>query len=375
MPRRKPLNASLRRRPLSNRLRFDLTMFGALLTWCWTLQTDAHGILVSRGAIEFSAERMAISLEVDAEDFLHLYGLGPDRNGQFDRRDLADSAHRYSEVLEAILAVYNADGTRLPAQAAPPAIDWPRNGSIEFDELRRLRVRYALAYPLPPETRFLTFQIVPLGDGFTLPLQFVLNAAPTAGNSPCSLRLTSGGNSETVALDDSDNTGFATAVRRINHLKEISAEVRLDEHHLQVKVVVPVPLLETFLPIPRQFPGILSPSELHAAMPEIIRLFSNALTVQVEDRIVPVEIVKCGWLSLDSAELRQDRPINALTGRLSVALRAHVPPAVAPPKLRWSLFNPVVLSVAVTIHSANPTEEHALTTYAPEIAMPTAKSR
>ncbi len=355
-------------------------------------RASAHTVLLSRGEAVVHDGRIAVEIEVWAEDFLHYYAILPDASGHISWAWLGEAAERHAQTIEESLILRDEDGQRLIGEPAQLRWDAPVDGAIQPEELHRLRARYDLVFQITLRPRLLTFQFRWIGDQAVIPSQLVLDVRGSDQPSGDLVRLTSRGNAETIEVHWHDRKATVDAgwidATRIHacaqgaggpaRWKEIFAEIEARAQELEARVFIPLPLLETWIPLPRRDEDFLSLGEQQAALAAIAALIQAALSVETDGNPIPAEILEIAFLpanarrsSLSAPDLsplakggaRGGTPISIWTGRLAARLRFRVESTHDQVTLRWNLFNNAVLSVTAALRVGTRCTERVFSTY------------
>jgi len=348
---------------------------------------EAHSLLVTRGDAVVDRGGVTVRLEVCAEDVVHHQ---PSLQGSEDAISVAslrEAADRHAAALAERLIVLTATGDRLTA--GPPRWSMPPCDaeSIDLASLRTVFVAYTLSYGSEEPHGFLTFRLVPNDQAIGVAEQIGLWVHGRSGDRGVSIRLTSRGNAETVAV--SWEEGRPTAVARDivdlddplncspdggmdgSRFKDLWAEIDLNGPDMWVTIYAPAPLLGTWLPVKRGAEDVLTPAEQTELLAAAVPLLEGALAVTIDGAEVTPSVE---WVVLLPAGIRVLEDANGAVGAGNVCFwtaRAAVRLRFAgrePPEevgLEWRLFNNVVLSVPAAIRLDGECVHHTFTTYAP----------
>lgn len=239
-----------------------------------------------------------------------------------------------------------------------------------------------LTYPVPAPQTLLTFQFKGEEPPARIPSQIVLLVRGPDQTEGSTLRLTSRGNAETVELcwnsngaavvgPASLNSGGACAAdeeRGPARFKDVFAEFDLGEQGVSARVLIPLPLLQTWIELQQRCEDYLEPDEQRKAVPALRDLLRHAIWAEIDGKPVSPASVDLMILHADG---RRTDPSNAAvpagmwTARLEACLHLSTVDDADRVILRWRLFNNAVLRASAAIRVDGLCREHDLTTYYP----------
>ncbi len=336
----------------------------------------AHSLLVSRGEAVMHTDRIAVEIEIAAEDLLHSHAVAMDEQGRFRLGALAAAARAHTVTLDRTLVIRNTEGNRLQGGPFDAQVDWSSGGAVELRDLRRQYVKYTSTYVLPSSSGFVFFQLLPVDRSMIVPWQLVLNVRGESQMGQI-VRLTSRGNVESVELSWEDGqpsvlpaphraeAGSCTPCesRGAARFKQVCADIEVDEPDMDVRLSIPLPLLSTWIALEADDDEFLDLSEQIAAQKSVLTLVHSAIAARNQAGPLSAEMLDVRFVS--GAETTTDR-ISVWTGGLRAHARFHGTGQVDSFVLRWGLFNGAVLSGVANIHASGRCTEHEFSTYRPE---------
>lgn len=359
-----PPNNPDRRSP--GRCRYAIAALGVAL---WVVQTaQGHVISIVRGAATVHRDRIEVELTINAEDFVHYCGMVavPGRPLSVDAVERA--AARHADHLLEHFIIRNADGERLSGKLISLRT---HESAVEVSRESRphsSHIVYSLEYALIRPPPFLSFQqTIGAGDA-GLPSQLYLDVRAAADERGTTLRLTSGGNLETLRLQwpDADSGSRPMIVGPLEELKFIGARMEIGDTSTRIEVDVPMPLLDMFLAIPRAERDFLDPEEQSAGRRAIEQFFRSRLALRIDGQTAEPRDAAISFFGLNAGE-STDRSLrlSAWTTRVRATLSysSSAPPRDA--ELRWTLFNAAVLEARAVVACENRESVHRLSTYEP----------
>lgn len=355
-----------------------------------------------------------MTLDVNAEDFLHLYSYGVEEDEQ--SRILADSlrraAERFRGALGASLILHDEQGERLRLKRTDVSLDWPEVEGIELAHVSRLMAHYTLVYALPLKSRLLTMRVESKDVLTSARWQAALALKDGEGREAHSLSLTTGGNAESVELFWNDEVGFAGwgglgpakpwecapfEQRGADRFKHIFVEIRaVDGSRVEARICLPLPLVETFAPVERRNGDFLELSERQNLMRALEPLVLGALHVRIDGDVIPplawslavrgaadpvTDRSLAGESRAEGVVKNPDEETAFIprcanrtlgqtgfwAGRLEAVLEYRIPEGESPERMEieWRLFNSAVVTATANITLADKCVERIFTTFDP----------
>jgi hypothetical protein len=337
----------------------------------------AHTFSLIRGTAVVHPDRVVVELRTVADDLDHLYPMQPDDQGRIATTLLRNTVAAHKAYLLASLVIRGAAGERLPGRVVSTQCNAPSRDSLDFHELADIMITHRFEYVTQRRPRYLTFQFLERPDA-GLRAQVVL-AVEAAGERPRrTLRLTNGGNVETLEFAwDHGETGSGSASpahprpcaqARGDHgrLNALQAIVRVEPDGVQIDVVVPLPILETWIAVPRADRDFLEVAEQAAVRNRLREFLRGRNEVRIDGDPVSPVIAELRFLDLDAGTIDEGgspRRLSAWTARVGVRLRYEAHSAPQQVEVLWGLFNNAVLSADAVVVVDGGCFEHRFSTY------------
>jgi hypothetical protein len=233
----------------------------------------------------------------------------------------------------------------------------------------RCRIEHVLGAP----TRRLTFQIEPdRGSGLARRLALDVEAQP--GAAAQTMILTSGGNAETVDIAVRSAAPPACGPGALDgpeRLRSVLALVRVDGDDVRLDVVMPLTLLETWLPLERASADRITAAEQAAARPRILELVAGRTSLHSGGHRLVATDADVTFLGLDDLAadgLPRPADLGALTARVRVSLR-HRASRADSIDLAWDLWNGAVLEARAFLVDGPACVKRRLSTYEPGVSL------
>jgi hypothetical protein len=337
-----------------------------------------HTLLMTRGEAVIHTDHIAIELQLAAEDLLHWQSISLQADGAIPLVSLREAAERHATTLHDVFVIRDALGNRLVCKPYDTELPWRGEGGIDLHELRKLQATYnsTCAYAAAP--RFLTFHLMMRGADIGIHWQVVLAVRGDGESHPQAIRLTSRGNVETIQIawagegaevfpQHVDGPECEACDRRgTAWLKELCADIVIQNDDVYVQLSIPLPLLNTWISLPSRDGEFLNRAEQDSVMEAASALVAGAFTVELDGRPLPAEVVQLRLVPLTGSAPR----LSLWTGRLAADLRFRSKSTLKQPGMRWKLFNNAVVTGKAAIRNDRSCLEHEFTTYQPLFEWP-----
>jgi len=338
----------------------------------------AHTLSVTRGTATIEAGVLVLEFSVSGDELEHQLAPSHSDHDAFAAADVRRAAADFATELLDRIVVRGEQGETISGRVAAPTWSPPIGGvTLDHEQLPSIRALYRLTYPLVGTPGHLSLQQKAAPQAHASPSQIVL-ATRLDGFPPRTLCLTGGGNVEVLPLAQAHRAGSrgvaddpcdTEAFVLDDAYRAIRIVLRIDPDGLRLMVYMPVPILETWVALPRAHGDYFEPSEQTRVSNEFMRLLSSHFRLSVDGQPRPVQFEQGGLLDVGDTTLRDPddaRRVDAHTARAF----AMTHDSVASPRrvnLESSLFNSAVLTSEVLIVTGGACEERDLSTYRPQL--------
>ncbi len=335
-----------------------------------------HQVSVMRGTAVLRSDRISISVTISAEDFLHW--APPAAGERWDSPEWLERARRErGEQLAQSLILRDQDGERLIGRLVHSSLSETISQPPEELDLRRINAVYTVEYTWAAAPRFIVFQNAAPEPSVSLASQILLEVRADVGSWERLLRLTNRGNLEVIEICWNGQRPAACPTSQsppgcdAGAIDEVSARIEAAEDEIIVEVSVPLPLLETWVIVPRADGDRLSPREQGEACALLRPLFESGVSVQAGEQAIGSTSTALRFVGIGAEPTESKshfRPLGALTARLHATLRfPRTDPG--PCRVTWALFNSAVLTTDAVVTTRHQTFEHRFSTYDPTLVL------
>lgn len=330
----------------------------------------AHAVSISHGSVLVHPDRIRLELKIAAEDFAHYYGIGIMQRLPWSLESLEWAADRHGHSLVDAMVIRNGQGERLPGRLVSKLMTPLREGPLNPDQIRSLEIIYVIEYANLHSPGLLSFQLLPITGSPGLLSQSCLNVRLSGTDESRSIRLTSGGNVETLQFSWPRDGSRPTITGPLEGLKSVLARMEIAGDELRFEVDVPLPLLETFVPFDRVNREFIEVEDQRAAESRLQSFFLGRNDISIDGRLSVPDSAGVVWLEPGSSESTRStfpRRLGVWTTRVRWSQRFELNKAPTSVTLHWDLFNAAVLQAEITLQSDNSRSIHRVSTYAPAL--------
>lgn len=330
-------------------LRFvDIALSASIVIAILCNALAAHPVHVQHGEIRLDDHRVEVRFPISAHDTAHF----------------RESIDEIADNLIRNLYIFDQTGVLLH----PECTTHDEAGcSMTFtvdDDVRYLTFQQRVESNAISQGRLMQFNMT-RGDLETLP----------------SMRLSAGGNAETIPLRSGSSVSESKQFDRFHELLLI---VTPGDSAVELEVYVPAPLLETWLPVRRKDSDVLTIDELDQCKSAIAEWLTSRLTAEgagVSEQVEVHRIVLLGPTSDCIADLPQSNgtsdPTRAETNavgywcaRIGVQATLKIDKNSNEIALRCALFNSRVLTMQTVVVAGGSRQWQKLSTYEPVLRLP-----
>lgn len=340
----------------------------------------AHQFSIAQGTATVYPDRVAIVLEFNGEDLRHVDGSLPPKAGALSTW-IEHASQQHGQVICDRLILRDIEGNSISGRVLETKVRKTGGELTDVNRLRDVRVVHSLSYPLRERASLLTFQ-QSTDQATSLRTQWIIAVRVDGEKRERIVRLTSQGNTETLAFDSCDNpTVNVPLPMRDEKFRTMYVIVRNQEHVMTLDLFAPLTIVETFVPMSRRNPDYVEVDEQPSILAAWETLVASRVDVLHDGGTMRGAVTVCEFVPPcpnDSDSDSATRRVSAYAARVHLQLTFASAPSAC--DLTWKLFNNLVLNVPVFIEQEAGATTAELTTYAPRIvltlpAKPTTESK
>lgn len=316
----------------------------------------AHPVSLSSAIVELSPDQVRVELQIMLEDLTMYHSIAADGNMDYDPQLLNEAAEKHRKFLADYFNILDVDGNKIVGKLESDIFDQIGDKPVPKAELMKRSVSYLYSYRLEKQRpQFLTFLQTFGGAKSALPSMMDLyitrneifeESAQIAFNRP-----------HTIKIDWQRNPeGKKQSLAEIRKLRKDQLRDRLgigsysglysflyiNRFEVRHEILIPVTILEQFVPIPRAADEFLEVDEQTAVRPAIEKFFQTHGKITIDGTVVEPQIQRVNFFSLDISDfaLNADpRRIGVHQGRVGVIVSypsRKVPKSVS---VEWDTFS------------------------------------
>jgi hypothetical protein len=317
-------------------------------------EVTAHPISVVAELAYVDRDAITIEVEVFAEDLYFYHDLSETAEGVISKDSLRDAAEKHGGLLLDRLPVFDAQGHRLTGGkvVSVEGSDFPKD--LLPGELMEHSLIYRLSIPLGSPPEFLTFsqRLVDSSAGFPALVDFRVKQAGSDDEAVATLKPGQVRTAQFVWSDASTSDDVAGReawmrerrddVLGVSALNTVRSFLYITPREVRHELLIPFPLIESFLTVDRADADFLTHEEQQAAKPIIGDFFAAKNPVSIDNREREPASARVEFFTLDDRNLAKAVPrrtVSAVNCRVGIILSY---PTEKPPQtvqLIWDAFN------------------------------------
>lgn len=340
---------------------------------------SAHSMSVTGGVVTVTTKAVIMDLSASGHDLMHDPALASRVSRGIPVDDFRVAAQAYADRLAQRLIVRGPNGE--PLSGAMQKVTLPtfdKNVLVEKD-VTPAAIGYVVRYALNGPAAYISFQQLLVPPERSVPTIFALLVRSPFGEEQA-VRLTSGGNVAVVPLGPPEGSpthqraaGPAAAIRSFvleDAYDTVRAVLRIADTGVILDTYIPVPVVETWLPLPRQSVDFLQVDEQDRAATSIKRWCHDRQTLDADGTKVVPDRIEIAFLDVGRLQPpAEPKRISTWTTRVRITQTYRVERAHREIKLTWRMFNNAVLTAEVLTVRGSATERHEVSTYAPTLVL------
>ncbi|MBA3312411.1 MAG: hypothetical protein H0T47_03835 [Planctomycetaceae bacterium] len=315
----------------------------------------AHPISVVTESAFVERDKVTVDIEVFAEDLYFFHGVKENDAGAVGKEGLREAAGKHGALLLERLPVFDAAGRRLKGEVISVTGDeFPED--ILPGELMGHSLIYRLEFPLSEPPEFLTFsqRLVDSSAGFPALVDFRIKqagrddeaVATLKPNQVRTIRFEWEGETALPATSDAVRESWMKEQRDdalgATSLNTIRSFLYIAKREVRHELLIPFPLVESFITVDRADPDFLTHDEQQVAKPKIGEFFVEQNPVTIDGTASRPSDVRVEFFTLDDRNLAKAVPrrtVSAVNCRIGLILTYPLERPANEVKLVWDAFN------------------------------------
>lgn len=321
---------------------------------------------------------VVMELSATGHDLMHDPTLAARVSRGISVDDFRAAARLYGDRLVQRLIVRGPNGE--PLSGAMQKVTLPtfdKNVLVEKD-VTPASIGFFVRYALNGPPAYISLQQAPVQPEGSVPTIFALLVRTPFGEEQA-VRLTSGGNVAVVPLGPPEAspteraTEPAAAIRSFvleDAYETVRAVLRSTDTGVILDTYIPVPVVETWLPLPRQSMDFLQVDEQNQAATSLKAWCQSRQTLEADGAKVTPGRIDVAFLDVGRLQPpAKPKRMSTWTTRVRITQTYHIAGPTRELKLTWQMFNNSVLTAEVLTVRESATEQHEVSTYAPTLTL------
>lgn len=324
-----------------NRQSVSLFVAALALVYAMPHRTNAiHPILVTSGRIRLESNELVVWIMMDTNSPGH----------EIEGHDDADRAERMARDLSKSLVLLDQEGNRIEPRSVSVV---PASSSEAASPPENHDVQCVIKYPLAAGVRLVVFQYRLSGDSPFAHRQIQLTPVDEHGQPLGLLRLSTGGNIDLIAIDDtvSDQRILRRAENWIEKFQVPHITTRIVDRELVVEVNMPAPLLRTWISLARRSIDVIDREDVDDARQTLRTWFDRQLLITMNGKAASPAATQLSLQTVSHDLITNRETDSACFWISSIKFVARFPCPDAGPvvDLTWRGFNGAVLQAIAEV--------------------------
>lgn len=319
-----------------------------------TVPLSAHPISLTDAVINVTPKKVDVEIRILVEDLVLYQNMALKEVDRYAYRDLIEAAKKHQRFVLDGLTIRDASGLRLKGKLFRMNTERLSEQGVLQSETKEASVSYHLTYPTS-QTSFLKILQGFGGDKAILPtlMDCMILQNDVLLEKPLQLV---GKQSHTVRLDWANPPTKAKNWRELRARHEAEFRKRLGiasysglysflyitNREVRHEVLVPVLTLESWMPIKRADPSILTVAEQDAARKSLERLVRQKARIKIDGFTVRPKLSRVNFFALDINDFAQNvkpRDVSVHNARVGIILTYSTRGLPKSISLKWQLFS------------------------------------
>lgn len=323
---------------------------------CWTSYTHAHPISMSSAFADVYEDHVEVEMRILLEDLVMYYDLEAAENFLIPASQLLERADDHKAFILEYFKIRDAGGRLLPGEVVSVDKSQIKEEGVHSIDLMTYAVVYQLRFEMEPNPSHLIFSQNFGGADATLPavMDLLVTQKGVITEEPIKI------SPDYPYTREFDWTSEPQPLpRRWQERRQLKAEkereylgitsyssiysyIYIDHHEVRHELLLPLLTLETWLPLDRANPDILTVEEQVAAREKILGFFRDNHPVHIDGiRVRPVldRLSFYGLNFKDFARMAPAEPVSIHTARVGIILSYSTKGTPNDLKMSWELYN------------------------------------
>ena len=349
----------------------------------------AHRVSINWVEANVKKNLVTIKAEILPEDFIYFYGMQPDDEGFVSFSSFENLLKQHAKIIVKGLIIINQDGYPLHGTLVKTKVDLKgikNRGKIDFFELLQRVQTYYIEYKLETKPDYLVFsQMLTEPSGLT-PCVVELTVTQDGFAPQESSSLSNDGTVHITKFDwtrkraafeslEDERARFTEKKRKeqlgLIQYNSIYSFFYFEPYRVRMELIIPLLILETFIPINRKNPLHISIQEQQALIPKVSQFIKDKNNIKLNKNKVVGKIGSVDFYGLDyrdfaTAAKKQKRSL--VTARVGIIINYESVAPIENGSIHWGIFSPSIYNVGSTISYLDKEEKVNFSTYASEFS-------
>ena len=333
------------------------------------VMVGAHSLSFLEGEVVVHPDRVEVKLNVLSADILLSAGMTMIVLDKIDKADVVKGIEAHRKYLLNGLVILDAAGHRLAGKITKVESPVVPDDGITLETLTASTFVYRLEYPLAKPPEKLGFCQTFNTESNPIPVSVQFSVTREGQDSGVTIPIPAGDTPETVEFQWAAAAASATASKPAA-LEASDVFLYIQNDEIRAEILMPLPVIETWLPVPRQVPEFLDVSEQTALQGTLGKFFTEHNLLRIDGVAVKPKLDRVDFFGIefkDFALRPQPQRLSAATARVGVILSYSTKGAPRQVQWTWTLFKDRATAVRGTLFSFDKGSRFALSPDKPVI--------
>lgn len=322
-----------------------------------------HSLSYIEGEAVVHRDRVELALTIRPEDILLSAGVNMIVSDSIPVADLRTGAEAHKNYLLKGIVVEDGSGH---LAGSVRSLESPRETGAAFPvaDLMATNFVYRLTYPMAKPPERLGFRQLFNAGKVVIPVIMQVSVRIEGQEDATVVPVPDGEKAETLAIDWSGvRQAPPPVVARPLTLEASDAFLYVRNDEVRLEILMPLPVLETWLAVPRAAPDFLEIAEQTALQPALEQFFVARSDLRIDGVPVKPRLERLDFFGIDYRDFAVRPPAKRLsfaTSRLGAILSFPAKGAPRRVELRWTFFNEKAATARAVLFAYDKAERIAL---------------
>jgi hypothetical protein len=327
----------------------------------------AHPISLTSALVNAKEEEIVVDLSMMVEDLVLFYWMETDENFRFPAELLRMRAEKHQEFLLQYFHLRDREGNRLEGRSVDLDFSDVGDEGVHIDDLMAYSIRYRFEFPIEDRPEFLTVSQNFGGDDPAVPSEMLLRVFHHGVHMDSAML--PHGAAHTVQLDweagwEHARDDLDAARERLRKRQEdalgitsysaVYSYLYVTETEVRHEILIPLLTLDTWLPLQRERPEVMTVEEQRAVREEVQAFLARQNRWEIDGAGVVPRLERLDFFGpeyRDFARRAPEQQVSVYNARVGVVLSFPVEEEPRRLRMTWEYFNDRLLFLKSALYA------------------------